>query len=47
MMELECGKEEYVRSNVAISKDNKILLPKRWLSYMPRTLNFATLASTT
>ena len=28
MMELECGKEEYVRSNVAISKDNKILLPK-------------------
>ncbi|CAN7112090.1 unnamed protein product [Brassica rapa subsp. narinosa] len=28
MMELECGKEEYVRSNVGISKDNKILLPK-------------------
>ncbi|CAN7112088.1 unnamed protein product [Brassica rapa subsp. narinosa] len=28
VMELECGKEEYVRSNVAISKDNKILLPK-------------------
>lgn len=28
MMELECGKEEYVRSNLGISKDNKILLPK-------------------
>ncbi|CAH8392308.1 unnamed protein product [Eruca vesicaria subsp. sativa] len=28
MMELECGKEEYVRSNIGISKDNKILLPK-------------------
>ncbi|CAH2053350.1 unnamed protein product [Thlaspi arvense] len=28
MMELECGREEYVRSNVGISKDNKILLPK-------------------
>ncbi|VYS57855.1 unnamed protein product [Arabidopsis thaliana] len=28
MMELECGREEYVRSNLGISKDNKILLPK-------------------
>ncbi|ESQ48004.1 hypothetical protein EUTSA_v10020599mg [Eutrema salsugineum] len=28
MMELECGREEYVKSNVGISKDNKILLPK-------------------
>ncbi|EOA32424.1 hypothetical protein CARUB_v10015698mg, partial [Capsella rubella] len=28
MMELECGREEYVRSNLGISKDNKIFLPK-------------------
>ncbi|CAH8261001.1 unnamed protein product [Arabidopsis lyrata] len=28
MMELECGREEYVKSNLGISKDNKILLPK-------------------
>ncbi|XP_019096871.1 PREDICTED: uncharacterized protein LOC104765756 [Camelina sativa] len=28
MMELECGREEYVTSNLGISKDNKILLPK-------------------
>ncbi|KAL1208730.1 hypothetical protein V5N11_014718 [Cardamine amara subsp. amara] len=28
MMELECGREEYVKSNLGISRDNKILLPK-------------------
>lgn len=27
-MELECVREEYVRSNLGVFKDNKILLPK-------------------
>ncbi|CAN8258835.1 unnamed protein product [Cochlearia groenlandica] len=33
MMELECGREEYVKSHVGISKDNKILLPKLYELY--------------